>query len=184
MPLPRKVCPDPLSHHGEAIAVADEKRDMYECPDEPRNKARETHMENFRHCPIPPDSGERALIKVGERLRCLPSKLTQHITSGCAALLLRDRGKARKRFAVRSIQHRHITNNERFGIPGQREIRGDEYMSPVVKWHAERFGKRRWGNTCCPNHCARFDALVTNGHRSFFDHRHVLMQADFYTEAL
>src|SRR5438132_13642892 len=84
--MPGDVGPGPLEQHQEAVAEADQERDVDEKPGEPRDEPGQPEPAHDRDGRRPPDDRHAALVAVAEPAGPLDAQPPPHVAPPRAAL--------------------------------------------------------------------------------------------------
>ena len=157
--LVRQVRPRPLQHHQQAIAEADQKKDVHRQPGEPGHEAAQFEPPEVRHARGASDGGERAFVAVVERAQRLPFDGADDVLGRVLAFL--DR---RGRDARDALDGGEVADDEGVAMAGNGQIALDQHAPGAVERRAEAARERRGLHAGGPEHGARGDGRVADAH--------------------
>src|SRR5438105_726178 len=120
------ISPGPIHEHGEPVAESDQKPNMGEAPDQPRQKSGKVKAAEIRNRSLAADGSEITEVAIGERRRVAPRDRSTDRLSGVAAHLLGSRSHSRNRASPRVADRGRITDDEDVAVPGKAEIGSDD----------------------------------------------------------
>ncbi len=117
-----EITPSPVEDHRDAIAEADQKKNVYKEPSQPGKEATEMHRVQIGDSPVSTDGRERAFVPIPESQRLLTVDHREDVPRGMFALLDRDWSEAGQRLAFLVGKIRKVADNLHFRMSRNRQV--------------------------------------------------------------
>src|ERR1700685_716892 len=166
------IRPRPLNENQDAIAEADEKKNVDEKPRQPGDESGDVNLAELRDGSCAADGGEAAFVEVmewsgGVKTPILSRRMREgwgtrfdlsadHFCS-VAAFLYGDGGDSGQRLALLVLQRCEVADNEDFGMAGESEIGLHKYAAGAIDGRSQAFAERRGGDSGGPQDYGRIE---------------------------